>query len=52
MSHSGYSFYEMKLYLDKNSNTIPEILLKPEVKQLEEVVVTDQYESRRKKKNR
>ena len=49
VSHSGYSFYEMKLSLDENSNTIPAILLKPEVKQLEEVVITDQYESRRKK---
>ncbi|WP_228520333.1 TonB-dependent receptor [Flavobacterium sp. CSZ] len=49
VSYSGYSLYEVKLSLEKNSNALPPIFLKPEAKQLQEVVITDSYEARRKK---
>jgi iron complex outermembrane receptor protein len=49
VSHSAYSLYEMQLSLDQNSNVLPDIFLHPEAKQLQEVVITDRYEARRKK---
>jgi iron complex outermembrane receptor protein len=49
VSHSAYSLYEMQLSLDQNSNVLPDIFLHPEAKQLQEVVITESYEARRKK---
>jgi len=49
VNYSGYGFYEMKLALDKNETLLPDIILNPEIKELQEVVITDSYETRRKK---
>ncbi len=49
VNYSGYAFYEMKLALDKNETLLPDIILNPEIKELQEVVITDSYETRRKK---
>ena len=47
--YAGYAVYEVKLSLDKSSIILSDIFLYPEVKELQEVVITDHYESRRKK---
>nr|WP_233173367.1 TonB-dependent receptor [Flavobacterium sp. ASV13] len=47
--YAGYAVYEVKLSLDKSSIILSDIFLHQEVKELQEVVITDHYESRRKK---
>ena len=47
--YAGYAAYEVKLSLDKSSIILSDIFLHPEVKELQEVVITGYYESRRKK---
>lgn len=47
--YSGYALYETQLSLDKKEIVFPAILLNPEIKELEEVIITDSYEGRRKK---
>lgn len=49
VSYSGHSLYEMRLSLDKNEILLADIFLHPEAKQLQEVVITENYESRKKK---
>ncbi|CAA9200453.1 Vitamin B12 transporter BtuB [Flavobacterium bizetiae] len=49
VSYSGHSVYEMGLSLDKNEILLSDIFLHPEAKQLQEVVITENYESRKKK---
>jgi len=48
VNHVGYRAYEM-LLTEKNSHQELTILLQPEIKELNEVVVTDQNETRRNK---
>lgn len=47
--YSGFTLYEMNLSLNENSNVLPGIFLKPEVKELQEVIISDGYTARRKK---
>lgn len=47
--YSGYERYETKLSLDKTEIIVPAIVLHPEIKELEEVIITDSYEGRSKK---
>ncbi|MFG4004067.1 TonB-dependent receptor [Flavobacterium aquidurense] len=47
--YSGFTLYEMNLSLNENSNVLPDIFLKPEVKELQEVIISDGYTARRKK---
>lgn len=49
INYAGYLPYEMKLSLKETSIVIPDIFLKPEIKELEEVVITDHFGFRRKK---
>ncbi|MDX6189329.1 TonB-dependent receptor [Flavobacterium sp. Fl-318] len=49
ITYADYVRYEMELSLNKNSNTIPDITLIPEVKELNEVRITNTYEGQRKK---
>ncbi|WP_162847735.1 TonB-dependent receptor [Flavobacterium foetidum] len=46
---SGYAVYETKLKMEKNEIIVSDIFLLPEVKELQEVVVSESYEGRRKK---
>lgn len=47
--YSGYVLHEVKLPLNKNAIVLPAIVLTPEIKELQEVIITDSYETRRKK---
>ena len=49
IKHPDYVRYEMKISLDKNMTQLPDVFLTPEIKQLQEVVIKDSYEARRKK---
>ena len=51
VTYSGYAAYEVGLSLDKNLSilSIPPIFLNPEINELQEVIITDGYSSRRKK---
>jgi iron complex outermembrane receptor protein len=49
INYSGYLPYEMKLSLKEASIVIADIFLKPEIKELEEVVISDHFGFRRKK---
>ncbi|WP_291287782.1 TonB-dependent receptor [Flavobacterium sp.] len=49
VTYSGYSLYEMPLFIDQNTMVLPDIFLKPEVNELLEVVISEGYETRRKK---
>ena len=49
VSYSGYAFYEMEIYLNQNTTVLSDIILTPEIKELQEVIITDSYEARRKK---
>jgi iron complex outermembrane receptor protein len=46
---SGYAHYEVKVSFDKKEIVLPAILLHPEIKELQEVIITDSYETHRKK---
>ncbi|MBF7093319.1 TonB-dependent receptor [Flavobacterium sp. ALJ2] len=48
--YSGYIPSEIKLFLDKNPNAQPDILLHPEIKELQEVIIKDNYATRLNKK--
>ncbi|WP_240474790.1 TonB-dependent receptor [Flavobacterium sp. KMS] len=50
VSYSGYIKSEIELSLDKNSNVQPHIILHQEVKELQEVVIKDNYATRLNKK--
>ncbi|MET3021957.1 TonB-dependent receptor [Flavobacterium hydatis] len=50
VSYSGYIKSEIELSLDKNSNVQPDIILHQEVKELQEVVIKDNYATRLNKK--
>ncbi|WP_072971811.1 TonB-dependent receptor [Flavobacterium saccharophilum] len=47
--YSGYLLHEVKLPLNKNAIVFPAIVLTPEIKELQEVIIKDSYEARRKK---
>jgi len=49
INYAGYLPYEMQLSLKENSILLPDIFLKPDMKELKEVVVTDNAGFRRKK---
>jgi iron complex outermembrane receptor protein len=49
INHAGYQPYEVKLSLHETSNLLPDIFLKPDIKELQEVVITDHFGLRRKK---
>lgn len=50
VSYSGYIKSEIELSLDKNSNVQPDIILHQEIKELQEVVIKDNYATRLNKK--
>jgi iron complex outermembrane receptor protein len=47
--YSGYTLYDMKFSTDKNPVLLPDIILTPEIKELQEIIVSDSYERKRKK---
>lgn len=49
INYAGYLPYEMKLSLKESTVLLPDILLKPDIKELEEVIVSDHFGFRRKK---
>lgn len=49
INYAGYLPYEIKLSLKESAVLLPDIFLKPDIKELEEVVVTDHFGFRRKK---
>ncbi|WP_082037008.1 TonB-dependent receptor [Flavobacterium sp. MEB061] len=49
INYAGYLPYEIKLSPKESAVLLPDILLKPDIKELEEVVVTDHFGFRRKK---
>jgi iron complex outermembrane recepter protein len=49
INYSGYLPYEMKLSLKESTVLLPDIFLKPDIKELEEVIVSDHFGFRRKK---
>lgn len=49
INYSGYLPYEMKLSLKESAVLLPDIFLKPDIKELQEVVITDHFGFRRKK---
>ena len=49
IKHAGYLPYEIKLLLKQNAILLPDILLKTDIKQLKEVVITDHFGFRRNK---
>ena len=49
INYTGYLPYIMKLSLKESAVLLPDILLKPDIKELQEVVVTDNFGFRRKK---
>jgi iron complex outermembrane receptor protein len=49
INYAGYLRYEMKLSLKESAVLLPDIFLKPDIKELEEVIVSDNFGFRRKK---
>lgn len=49
INYTGYLPYEMKLSLKEGAVLLPDIFLKPDIKELQEVVITDHFGFRRKK---
>ena len=49
VSYSGYIQSEIDLSLEKNQNILPDIILQQEIKELQEVVIKDNYEAQHKK---
>ncbi|OXA82150.1 TonB-dependent receptor [Flavobacterium frigidimaris] len=45
----GYAYYEVQISLNKKEMVLAAIVLHPEIKELQEVIITDSYETHRKK---